>query len=626
MKKNLTNIGPPLYNDLFSNRKNYNKKNTSNMHIFPKINTKSLSPFINKTKNINIKRENETKVLMTDRPFNHGNFKRRNFFNNKKINLTKGIIHLKKEKYKKYGLSVKNIELEKNNENNIELNFCRLKDINMNDILKKKKYSKININNKPKISKLKINNDNNFPIEIYDINDNNKINFTERNLYKNTFIKNDNIKIYQTLKNFNPKRFNKLSNYDNKKNIANTNRNGNNINISNIFKKLLSNNISHTVELNNQSNKKISLEIVKNLLNEEINILNNNQIFLNEEIIGNLYKGDLSRINYNDINKSHNDIKKNILSVKEINYEKINDKNIIESNKSENYIKSKDIISKFKSFDLYTGTQIFDEKYFIRNNIAELKGKLNEDILNEENGIKEIGNILSVNSNIYKSRNQNIQLFPHETDIEDKYTNYKLGDKNIQTEFIENKKKNNYNKEELKNIINNIIFQTSYDINDNLLKYKNKDKKNSFTINNIHINGINCISMGDLYKKLSKNREITKNGLHKFKMFDVNNIKFKNYLKKEKNQDKKENLLLNNYLIAVENINEKIISNNKFNDKLQRRNTDNNIRFKSPEIKLKITNTNINDSQKKLIKSSSNLNSIKINVDIDNIKEKEKKK
>jgi hypothetical protein len=243
------------------------------------------------------------------------------------------------------------------------------------------------------------------------------------------------------------------------------------------------------VELNNQSNKKISIENVKNLLNEEIDILNNkNKKFLKEEVKSNLYIKNISE-NKSNYSKSNYNFKKNNLLLKEMNSEKANDKKKVDSNKSENYIREKEILSKFKSFDLYTDIQMFDDKYFIKNNkLTKLYIDNREELLNDVKVIKEIDDALSLNSNINKSRNQKSKLFSSDTNINDKYINNNLEEKFSQTEL------ENIDIKELKKLINNIIFQTSYNLKDDSANHMNKDtdKKNFFNINNIIINGINC--------------------------------------------------------------------------------------------------------------------------------------
>ena len=620
MKENLTNISPEFYNNLFSNKKSYNKENKYNKHIFPRINSNSLSPSFNKTINMNSTREKEANyAVLSDRTYKHKNKKILNFYKTRNI-ISKGILHLKEEKYKKYGLSVKNIELKNTNENNYDNKLYKLKDLNTKNIINKKnKNNNKIIINKKNISKLIINNLNNnfFPKEINIINDKNKINYTERNLYKDKFINNNNDKKYKTFKNFSLKQFGDISNYDNKTNIiANKNHNGNKSKISTIFLKLLSNSILHQVELNNQSNKKISLEIVKNLLNEEIDALNNkNKKFLKEEMKSNLYIKNISE-NKSIINKSNYNFKKNNLLLKEMNFEKINDKNKVDSNKRENYIKEKEILSKFKSFDLYTDTQMFDEKYFIKNNnLTKLYIENREELLNDVNVIKEIGDTLSLNSNLNKSRNQKSKLFSSDTNINDKYINNNLEEKFSQTEL------ENIDIRKLRKMINNIIFQTSYNLKDNIPNHMNKDsdKKNSFNINNIIINGINCSSIGDIYKKLYKNRKINKKGIHKFKFI-------KNKLKDDKRQDRKENAILNNYLFSVENINKRIQLNNMLNNKSEKSQLEHLINFNSSDIKSKSNRIYTTKNSNIFTKSSSDLNKMEFNKYIDNINKGENSK
>ena len=572
IKENLIDISPAIYNGLFSNKKNYNRGYKYNKHFFPKINANSLSSSnYNKNKNLNNKnnkKANEYKYYqLTDRPFKNEHNKiltNINFFNNKKNNLNKSIIQLKKEKKKKYGLNYKNIEIGKDSDikskSVTNYNFYRLKDINMKDILKKKRNNSKDILNKidkkEKINKINVNqildniifrNNNN---EKINININN--NYTERNINKDNLQKNEinGIK-YNTLKNFNSKNSDNNLNMNTENNIRNTYINKYKIRL--IFLKLLCNNITHKVELNNQYNKKISLEFVKNLLNEEIYFLNKNKIFCNEEIKKNLNSFNSEK----NIDKSNN-LKIKNLSFKDLNFEKINEQNIIDSKSSENYMDEKDILSKFKSFDLYTDVQMFDEKYFAKNKkLAKLYLENREDLLNDKNVLKEIGNVLSINSKKHKSRNNNNNILnSNSSDFEENL---------IQSEFSEYN--NKFNKDELRNILDSIFFNFSYDKNEksdtNLTNKANINKKNIFNINNVVINGNSCISLSDIYQNLGK-KEGIKKGIHKFKRINRNNIKLKNYLNKTKNKDKNENLLLNNYLLTVENFDKKIKSNNIF--------------------------------------------------------------
>ena len=146
--ENLTNICPTIYNELFSNRKKYNREQKIYNQRLPKINKKSFSPLFafNEYKSIinlnqNSKRSNNSNnQIMTDRQNKneHKNISTNfHFYYNKKNDYRKSNF-IQKEKSKKIGLTVKNIELEENKDNkskSIINNLYTLKDLKKKKII-----------------------------------------------------------------------------------------------------------------------------------------------------------------------------------------------------------------------------------------------------------------------------------------------------------------------------------------------------------------------------------------------------------------------------------------------------------------------------------------------------------
>ena len=149
-KRILKNIQPSLYNDLYSIKNNKYSREIKNIQkSLPKINQVSLSPKVQNNKN----KDNSNVYQLTDRPIIHAYNKaytNLNFFYNKKSRNRKGALYLNCKKTKKFGLSVKNIVLLDKIKSNFESKyFTNYKDLNLNDILKKKR----NISNENEINK-----------------------------------------------------------------------------------------------------------------------------------------------------------------------------------------------------------------------------------------------------------------------------------------------------------------------------------------------------------------------------------------------------------------------------------------------------------------------------------------
>ena len=623
--ENLTNIRPIIYNDLFSNKKNYNRKQKINKEKLPKINTNSLSPKINFNEygniNQNSKRSNDSNNYnhhqITDRQYKHEHSKiltNYHFFYNKKNNYRRNNnINVKNQKLKKNGLNIKNIELEDNKDikskSITNYNLYTLKDINIKNIFKKKKNKSKGILNK----KIKIENFDkifaNNKVKNYDllkginsnINDHHKNmnNYTDRNL------NNDNLKI----NGINDKICHTSQNIDIKKTDSKyTNNNRTHYNefkykINNLFLKLLSNNISHKIELNNQSNKKISLEIVKNLLNEEIDMLNKNQILYKEEVKNKLNK----LIKINKKNNKSNKGKLNNLSIKEQNFEKLNEKNNIDSNKNENYNKKIRTLSKLNQIDLTSESQMYDENYFLKNNKMNNLDTENREVLLKDKVInKDIDDYVTVNIRKNKSRNSQSNFYSYKTEIEEM-----IARNRNQEKFPENYNttKNGFTNKELKEIVNNLIFKLSNDLNENLNEYKNK--VNSLNINSVVINGNNCFSMGDLYERLNNVSHFKKRGIHNFHYIRKSN--------KNKINNSKINYILNNYLITGENIDEKTKGNiYDFYDSEFNQDSNNNYNNQDKNNNNYNNKYNINNNSKSTEKfnSSSFINKVKMNNNV----------
>ena len=182
---------------------------------------------------------------------------------------------------------------------------------------------------------------------------------------------------------------------------------------------------------------------------------------------------------------------------------------------------------------------MFDEKYFSKNKeLTKLYIDNREDLLNDKNVIQEIGNYFYLNSKSNKSRNYKRNLLDSED--EEKLPINNNTEKFVKTEF--NEVKNNFNKEELRNILNNIIFNLSYNLNSNLNDFKNKI--NSSTINKVIMDGKNYFSMNELFQNLNNQTVISKK-THKFNIINTPNNKNKEITIKD---NKEENIILNEYL------------------------------------------------------------------------------
>ena len=538
-KRILTNIQPSLYNDLYSIKNNKYSREIKNIQkTLPKINKVALSPIVQN----NNKKDNSNVYQLTDRPIIHEYNKiytNLNFFYNKKSRNRKEVLHLNSKKANKFGLSVKNIVLLDKIKNNFESKYItNYKDLNLKQILKKKrnisKENDINKTNSRKVSKdinitSTINNKSNCNIK----NVKNVINYTNRNSCR------DNNLIISPAKNQESKTLNNIT--LNKNDTSNLSNKFGKKKLDNLFLKLLSNNISHKIELSNQSNKKISFENVKNLLNEEINILNNKYLTNTQ------------------INKKSKKCQTVLRLNKDNIYSKIND--------DKNYYKIKELLSNIENYDLYNGEEIPEEKN------KEKKEKLKKYAQPEKNKSKVLNytskkdtneDVLSMNSEINKDRNiksrnykNNDILFYNEEEYNDSFLNIKTPLKIFKTEYTK-KEDNNISYEKQKKILNSLLFQFSRDLNNNLKAYK----KRKDLVHDIEINGKNIVSMGKLYQKIYNINSVKKKGLHKFKLHNYNNFKERKSL-----YESNKNLIFNQNFMKYKNLitesnEDKINSNN----------------------------------------------------------------
>ena len=524
-----------------------------------------------------------------------------NFFYNKKSRNKKGVLHLNSKKINKFGLSVKNIVLLEKIKSNFESKYItNYKDLNLNDILKRKR----NISNENDINKTskKVSNDRLIPpntnnTSIINIKlENNIINYTDRNSYKDNDLNISRAKNQesQTIHNFslNKNDNTNLSNKYGKKQL------------DNLFLKLLSNNISHKIELSNQSNKKISLENVKNLLNEEINILNNKYL----------------------INSQRNKKSKNCQTVLKLNKDNIYSK----ANEDKNYYKPKELLAKIDNYDLYNGEEIPKEKMdqlkkYIQTENSKIK------VLNYTSKKDANEDVLSINSEIDKNKNNKSRnpgkngLFLFNEEYNDSSLNNKTPLKIFKTEYTKNED-NNISNEKQKQILNSLLFQFSTDLNKNLKAYKKRKNQ----IHDIEINGKDIVSIGKLYQKMYNINSVKKKGVHKFKLNYNNKFKERKFLY-ESNKNLTFNLNFKKYKnLITENNLDKIKSNNTYSESEENtamikpnnkfsyssRNLSNigeNL-FKKPIISYKNNNINRNDIIKKINYSfsSRNLNNTSI--------------
>ena len=337
-----------------------------------------------------------------------------------------------------------------------------------------------------------------------------------------------------------------------------------------MFLKLLSNNISHKIELSNQSNKKISIENVKNLLNEEINVLNNKYL----------------------IHSQRNKKAKNYKTVLKLNKDNIYSK--IKEDK--NYYIQKELLTRIDNYDLYNGEEIPEEKK------KEQKDKQKKYAYQEKNKIKVYDynskknaneDVLSMNSEINK--NKNIKSRNNDSSL-----NSKTPLKIFKTEFTKNEN-DNISYEKQKQILNSLLFQFSSDLNKNLKEYK----KRKNLVYDVEIDGKNLVSFGKLYQKMHNINSVKKKGLHKFNLNNNNNFKkrksiyesnknliFNQNFMKYKNLTTENNVdkIINNTYSESEENTAKIKSNNKFSySSINLSNITENL-FKKPIINYKINN------------------------------------
>ena len=576
-KRILKNIQPSLYNDLYSIKNNKYSREIKNIQkSLPKINQVSLSPKVQNNKN----KDNSNVYQLTDRPIIHAYNKaytNLNFFYNKKSRNRKGALYLNCKKTKKFGLSVKNIVLLDKIKSNFESKyFTNYKDLNLNDILKKKRNisneNEINKNckkvSKDKIISSVINNKSNNNIK----NEINIINYTDRNSCEdnNLIVSPTKNQESQTINNFTLNKEDTSNLFGKKK-------------LDNLFLKLLSNNISHKIELSNQSNKKISIENVKNLLNEEINVLNNKYL----------------------IHSQRNKKAKNYKTVLKLNKDNIYSK--IKEDK--NYYIQKELLTRIDNYDLYNGEEIPEEKK------KEQKDKQKKYAYQEKNKIKVYDynskknaneDVLSMNSEINKNKNiksrnyENNDLFLYNEEYNDSSLNSKTPLKIFKTEFTKNEN-DNISYEKQKQILNSLLFQFSSDLNKNLKEYK----KRKNLVYDVEIDGKNLVSFGKLYQKMHNINSVKKKGLHKFNLNNINNFKkgksvyesnknlnFNQNFMKYKNLTTENNVdkIINNTYSESEENTAKIKSNNKFSySSINLSNITENL-FKKPIINYKINN------------------------------------
>ena len=416
-------------------------------------------------------------------------------------------------------------------------NFQQTKNIN-NDNNNKIIYS---YNTKQTNNKNDINHNNNYKLK-YSRNDN------ELNKMRTIFTKDDNKKISYTINNNN----NNSNNYNNT-----TNNFKNKQKVNQVFFKLLSNEIVRKVELNGQMNNKISDENVQNLLIKEIDEIKNIRM-----------KNIKRKNNFNNDELFHNSKIKNIFNIQTRAFENNNYKQNENSKKINDFIneeikenllnyKNQDmILSQLKLFDLNTDIHMFDGK--LKNTkLEELYLSNRKELLKDKDVIKEIGQyIFSLLTNNSKEVN-------HKEKLE---SNNEENEKNL------------CDKEE-KNIIKDIIYQLSDDLNENLDSYKNPNKNNGDTKNSIN-HAIKSISLAQLFEKLNaanstngKKRRFNKIITDKIGS-NINNNKLKGNLFKENNNSKEESKNFKGNNIDENKLINKILLN--FLEKHNINNTDTN--------------------------------------------------
>ena len=674
--KNIINKHSKIFNEFFPYRKNNFKTEKDFNENFPKINSKYSSPQYN----INDSKLSSKNNLLTERS------------NKNEIN--------KGHKRKKFSINIKNLAIEDNkdkeeinyNTTNYSSNFQTLNDIIINNILKKKKKKiwnnslkekdsdmisttrnlekkilednkirniEMNINNmnntekkleynnfknvgiNTKLSKTisnfhqskKINDNNNKMIYSYKTKEKNKNTLRTNNKYKFIFSRNDrdmnNIRTIISSnenKNIVYKMNNNINNINNIKNIVTNNFVNKKVNKI----KILSNDITRRVELSDQMNNKISDEYVQNLLSKEIEEIKNSKMKKYE-------------INKNkDLNKDElfQNIKiKNHLNSTENNFYHMNYNNIDSSSKKKNnyireeilkkklqYIDQKIILSKLKQFDLHTELQMFDDNYIKKHDeLAKLYSEHRKELLNDKEVLMELGHYLfSLPLN-----NQNKKT---------KQVKYK--DQIIMTDFNNERDKYVYSEEE-KNIVKDIIYQLSDDLNENLESYKNINKNNDNDENSInHV--IKSISLAQLFERLNKantskgkkrrynnfiNNKIENNNTYN-NDYQINSNFFKENNKDEENNEENKKIL-NDILfnIVKKNNMNKDNNNNILNNLLDNlKKGEGNINLISDELKQVLSN-NINKPRTEN-EHENNINDLnnKYNKDIININKKENSK
>ena len=641
MKNKNINKKSLIYNEIFPHRKSVFRIEKDYSENFPKINSKYFSPSLNHNeskislknnlltnrthkksnnkkfflniKNISIEEKknniNNNNIIITENNYNHNfqtlnNIMINNLLKKKRKNDKKNILNKLKEKDSDNISSPRNLESNILENNKISFKNKILKDIKNieinanldlnNNITNKFKNVGINtklsktissfhnntnniINNNTNNNTINNNVNNNkiiFSYKTKEANNKNNINNTNINQnpkhkYKFIYSRNDNNIRTILSSNENKTIDNRNNNSNNYNNTSNNFRNK--IKVNNVFFKLLSNNIVRKVELNDQMNNKISDEYVQNLLSKEIeqiketktkklemdklSNLNNDELFQNSKIKKHftLKAENLEKSGY----KNNVDYRK-----------KYNNFNNINEQKKENinppYLDQKMILELFKQFDLHTEIQMFDQKYLKKNNkLEKLYLENKKELLNDKEVIKELARYFFNNSQNKNNKNK-------------KESKYK--DQMIMTEF--NQDKNIYTEEE-KNIIKDIIYQLSDDLNENLESYKNVNKNNNNENSINHV--INSISLAQLFEKLNKGNSNSQGKRRRFNKMIMNKTEENNYSINNKlnnnffkgnnkdNNDQGNNIinnkeLLNDILLNFLGKNKTSINNNMKND------------------------------------------------------------
>lgn len=632
-KGNSINKRDLLYNEILPYRKNNLKIEKDFNENFPKIISKYSSSYYNQNES---KLTNNTNILTIHKNENI------NQSNKKNVTLSK----VKKIIKNKFLLNIKNIEIEdikdKNNNNYINNKFQTLTDININKILEKKKKNNLILNSfKEKNSDIIPSNKNlenkfTYSIKNKKISDINLSNNSDKdidNKFTNIGINN---KFSKTALNFHPQKNNKViysyqtkdkeinkynnnsekkhkvfysrnvsNNFrtiissDNKKtidykmshNISIKNNNSikdktnvkNNLKINNIVFKTLSNQMFRKIELSNQMNKKISDINVQNLLMKEIEEIekikrNKHQINENKNLI-NVFN-----------NKS---IKYKLFNMNSDGYEKNNNNKKNQNEKNlENNTERKEIISKLKTIDLFTDIQMFDDNFEPNEELIKLYREYKKELLNDKDVILELGQYF-------------ISLFAPKNKKNKNISKKKFQNKIIKTDLEElnENEKSTYNEEE-KNIIQDIIYELSNDLNENIELYKRNPNRNksekSLKINNI--------TLAKLFEKLNKMQNVKRKSSNKL----ISN-------KKEDNNNNNINHNDNKMNISLNEINESINNNNTDEDNEENKKLLNDILFnfiedKKPDNKEK----KLNNKLYKIIENKGNLLYDEKNLNIPN--------